>query len=110
MSGEGWPEWAEKDPSIVRRYYLESSENFQAALEVLARHAPERLTYEEVERELGWPRGRWGRVIGGFKGSRGENSTRPYHICPPEKSSTDQWEAWMDEAQANAIRDQRPRR
>lgn len=103
MGNEGWPEWATSDPTLVRELYAGAAENLQLGLDVVARSAPARLTYADVEAELGWPRGRLGRAIGGWRSHLGSDARRPYHICPPELSRTGQWEIWMDRDQASAL-------
>lgn len=104
MGNEGWREWAETDPERIRALYRGAPERMQRALDVVSRAAPARLTYAQVEEELDWPRGRLGRVIGGWRSHLGTNSMRPYRICPPELSRSDEWEIWMDHAQADALR------
>ena len=99
---EEWPEYVEHDPDEIRRLYESGTDNWKAGLRVLADAAPSRLTYEQIEDALRWPRGRWKNVIGGSRSADGE-ATRPYHICSPALSRTGEWEAWMDEAQAQAV-------
>jgi hypothetical protein len=100
---EGWAEWAEQDPDLVREYYAMSPPNMRLALDAVRAHAPERSTYAQIETELGWPPGRLARVIGGTRARRGSYSTRPYHICPPDLSPSGEWEIWMDELQARSL-------
>lgn len=104
MIAEGWPESAEVDPHVIREQYTTAPPNMRAALDVIRRASPARMSYEEVERELRWPRGRLRAVIGGWRSRHGTDYTRPYRICPPEKSASGQWEMWMDEIQAGALR------
>ena len=103
MGEEGWAEFVETDPQLVREQYASAPPNMQAALDVVRNASPSHLTYEEVELELGWPRGRLRSVIGGWRSRHGANYTRPYHICPPNLSPRDDWEMWMDAQQAQAL-------
>lgn len=103
MGDEGWAEWAATDPALVRALYRDAPERMQQALDVVRRAAPGRLTYAAVEQRLDWPRGRLGRVIGGWRSRLGD-SKRPYRICPPELSRSGEWEIWMDAEQAEALR------
>ena len=102
--GEEWADTVEHDPATIRRQYDEGTHYWRAGLDVLLEHAPSRLTYEAVELELGWPRGRWRSVIGGTMSHAGEGGTRPFHISPPWRSRSGEWEAWMDDAQRAALR------
>ena len=103
MAAEKWAEYAEGDRATICDQYRTAPENMQAALDVVHAAAPGRLSYEEVEAQLGWPRGRLRSVIGGWRSNAGSEYTRPYHICPPELSPRNEWEMWMDQAQADAL-------
>lgn len=102
--GEEWADSVEHDPATICRQYDNGTVNWRAGLDVLLQHAPSRLTYEAIELELGWPRGRWRSVIGGTMSHAGEGATRPFHISPPWKSRSGEWEAWMDLGQRDALR------
>jgi|ERR671910_1982901 hypothetical protein len=103
MSDEGWAEYAETDAAVIREQYRWAPSNMQLALDVVRSAAPGRPSYEEVEQRLGWPRGRLRSVIGGWRSRHGANYTRPYRICPPNRSPKGEWEIWMDEDQAQAL-------
>ena len=103
VSAEGWSEYAETDATAIREQYEAAPPNIKLALDVVQRAAPRRLTYEEVETELAWPRGRLRSVIGGWRSRAGSEYRRPYRICPPERSPRGEWEIWMDESQARAL-------
>jgi tetratricopeptide (TPR) repeat protein len=99
---EEWPEYVEYEPSEVRRLVEAGNENWRAFLTILARAAPSRLTYGQIEERLDWDRGRLRNVIGGTRSADGEAS-RPYHICSPAISRSGEWEAWMDLQQAAVV-------
>ncbi len=103
MSAEGWAEYAEGEPATIRAQYESAPPNMKLALDVVRQAAPHRLTYEEVEVALAWPRGRLRSVIGGWRSRTGTEYTRPYRICPPDRSPLGTWEIWMDEDQARAL-------
>jgi hypothetical protein len=102
---EGWPEYADDDANFVRVVFETGSELLKDVMDVLARWAPRRLTYEEVEIELGWNRGRLASVLGGYarRSHQDFGGRRPWHICPPATSSRGVWEIWTSRAQAGAI-------
>jgi hypothetical protein len=101
---EEWPEWAERDPRALRELYAQAPENLRLALDLLAVHAPRSLTYREIDELLGWPRGRFHSVFGGWRSRRGTYSPRPFHLCSPRRSASGEWEAWVDEGQAEVFR------
>ncbi len=101
---EGWPEFAERSAAEVRSMYEGAPENFQIALDLLAEDAPSHLIYYEVDDALGWPNGRFKSVFGGWRSHRGTESPRPFHMSPPWLSLSGEWEAWMDEVQARAVK------
>src|SRR4051794_10210689 len=103
MNAEGWVESPETTPDVVREQYRSAPPNMQLALDVVRHTAPRRLSYVEVETELGWKRGRLRSVIGGWRSRSGGHYTRPYRICPPELSPGGEWEIWMDADQARAL-------
>jgi hypothetical protein len=104
MVREEWAEWAEQDAGVVRDMYATAPENLRLALDLLRKHAPARVTYPDIDGSLDWPRGRFRSTFGGWKSHRGAESSRPFHICPPWRSSSGEWEAWMDESQAASLR------
>lgn len=100
---EQWPELTETDPRRLAELYEDVSPRMRAVLDLLLDHAPQRLTFQEVELMLGWHRGRFASVFGGFRGSRGKHFKRPFHLCGPRYSITREWELWLDAAQAEAL-------
>ena len=103
---EKWHEFPEDDPSFVLLAFDKGSPLFRTALVELARVAPQRLTYAELEQRLGWPRGRWRSVIGGYtqRSYRYYDQKRPFHICPPDISPRGEWECWMTQRAAEPLR------
>jgi hypothetical protein len=101
---EHCPELTERRIEHLVALYDEVSPNMRRALDVLIQHAPQRLTFQELEGILGWPRGYFASVFGGFRGPRGKNCPRPFHLCDPGLSETREWELWLDARQAAALR------
>jgi hypothetical protein len=101
---EQWPELTETVPERLAELYEDVSPRMRAVLDVLVEHAPQRLTFAELEGVLGWPRGYFASVFGGFRGRRGKECARPFHLCGPRYSATREWELWLDPAQAKALR------
>jgi hypothetical protein len=101
---EECPELTETDPRRLAELYEQVSPNMRAVLAVLVEHAPERLTFAELEAILRWPRGRFASVFGGFRGPRGKACLRPFHLCGPRASATREWELWLDDEQARVLR------
>ena len=99
---EHCPELTETDPERLADLYEDVSPRMRAVLDLLIACAPERMTFEEVELELGWHRGRFASVFGGFRGWRGKHCLRPFHLCGPPASRD--WELWLDEDQAAVLR------
>ena len=104
MTSESWAASAETNPANVREQYESAPPNMRRALDVVRDVSPQRLTYEEVEVQLDWPRGRLRSVIGGWRSRAGTEYTRPYRICHPDRSPSGEWEIWMDRSQADALR------
>ncbi len=100
---EECPELTETDPERLAELYDDVSPRMRAVLDVLLEHAPQRLTFQEVELMLGWHRGRFASVFGGFRGPRGKHFKRPFHLCGPRHSSTREWELWLDPAQVKVL-------
>jgi hypothetical protein len=102
--GEHCPELTETDPERLAALYDEVSPRMRAVLDLLISRAPERLSFQEVELELGWQRGRFASVFGGFRGWRGKHFKRPFHLNEPALSPTREWELWLDPEQARVLR------
>ena len=73
---EHCPELTETDPVRLAELYEDVTPLMRSVLDLLVSCAPERMTFREVEAELGWPRGRFASVFGGFRGARGSSSSR----------------------------------
>lgn len=102
---EHCPELAETDPQRLAELYEDVTPRMRAVLDLLLDRGPgERLTFAQVELELGWPRGRFASVFGGFRGRRGKEFKRPFRLCEPRRSAARAWELWLDEGQARALR------
>ena len=97
------PELAETDPRRLAELYEDVTPRMRAVLDLLIDRAPERLTFQEVELELGWPRGYFASVFGGFRGRRGKQFKRPFRLGEPRHSPVRAWELWLDPAQARAL-------
>ena len=105
MTGEEHsPELAESDPQRLTELYEDVTPRMRAVLDLLIDRAPERLTFQEVELELGSPRGYFASVFGGFRGRRGKQFKRPFRLGEPRHSPVRAWELWLDPAQARALR------
>lgn len=105
MTGEEHsPELTETDPRRLAELYEDVTPRMRAVLDLLIDRAPERLTFQEVELELGWPRGYFASVFGGFRGRRGKQFKRPFRLGEPRHSPVRAWELWLDPAQARALR------
>ncbi|MEP6952428.1 MAG: hypothetical protein ABI950_00040 [Solirubrobacteraceae bacterium] len=100
---EHCPELAETDPRRLAELYEDVTPRMRAVLDLLLDRAPERLTFQEVELELGWPRGYFASVFGGFRGSRGKQFKRPFRLAEPRHSPVRAWELWLDPAQARTL-------
>jgi hypothetical protein len=98
------PELTETDPRRLAHLYEDVTPLMRAVLDVLLERAPEHLTFQEAELELGWHRGRFASVFGGFRAARGKYCLRPFHLCGPRESASGEWELWLDRAQAGALR------
>ena len=84
--------------------YDGGSDWWREALELLARHPLQPMTYREIDEALDWPRGRFRSVFGGWRSRLGTQSMRPFHLCSAKHSPSGEWVAWMDEHQAVAVR------
>lgn len=104
VAREKWGEWAEQDPATIRGMYVSAPEYLRMGWDLLRERAPARVTYPDIDGQFEWPRGRFRSSFGGWKAHRGANSSRPFHICPPGRSLSGEWEAWMDEGQASSLR------
>ena len=104
---EHCPELTETDPQRLADLYADVTPLMRAALDLLTDRAPERLTFQELELELGWPRGRFASVFGGFRGPRGKDCPRPFRLCDHRSSATHEWELWVDARMARALRSAR---
>jgi hypothetical protein len=104
VTAEHRPELTETDPERLAELWEEITPNMQAVLRVLIEHAPERLSFAELEAILHWPRGRFASVFGGFRAARGKLCLRPFHLCEPRDSPTREWELWLDAEQAAVLR------
>ena len=98
------PELTETDPVRLAELYEDVTPRMRAVLDLLLDCAPESMTFREVELELGWPRGRFASVFGGFRGARGKGLRRPFRLREPSQSPTREWELWVDEEMATALR------
>jgi hypothetical protein len=104
VDGEHCPELTETDPERLEWLYEQVTPRMRAVLDLLLARAPERLSFQEVELELGWHRGRFASVFGGFRGSRGRHFRRPFRLAEPKDSPTREWELWLDDEMARALR------
>jgi hypothetical protein len=100
---EHCPELAETDARRLAELYEDVTPRMRAVLDLLLDRAPERLTFQELELELGWPRGCFASVFGGFRGRRGKEFKRPFRLCEPRHSAARAWELWLDAGQARAL-------
>jgi hypothetical protein len=104
LADEHCPELTETDPQRLAELYEDVTPRMRAVLDLLIARAPERLTFQEVELELGWHRGRFASVFGGFRGARGKHFKRPFRLGEPRHSPTREWELWLDEDMARVLR------
>jgi hypothetical protein len=102
--GEECPELCETDPERLGWIYEDATPLMRAALDTLVASAPEPLTFEEIELSLGWHRGRFASVFGGFRAARGKYCLRPFRLRGPRASVSGEWEAWVDEEMAPPLR------
>ena len=100
---EHCPELTETDPVRLAELYEDVTPRMRAVLDLLLTCAPESMTFREVEAELGWPRGRFASVFGGFRGARGKGFLRPFRLREPSMSPTREWEVWLDREQASVL-------
>ena len=100
---EHCPELTETDPVRLAELYEDVTPLMRAVLDLLVGCAPSRMTFREVEMELGWPRGRFASVFGGFRGARGKGFPRPFRLAEPRFSVSREWELWLDRDQAVAL-------
>jgi len=98
------PELTETDPQRLAELYEDVTPRMRAVLDLLIARAPERMTFREVELELGWHRGRFASVFGGFRGARGKGFRRPFRLREPSQSPAREWELWLDEEMAAVLR------
>jgi hypothetical protein len=102
-----WLQYVEHEPARIRELYETAPPTVRAVIELLAERAPDRLTYGEIAVSLGWSPYKWPAGFGGWmqpRRERGEYS-RPWHLCSKDDSLSGEWEVWMDEDQAAALRE-----
>jgi hypothetical protein len=100
---EECPELVETDAERLGWLYEDVTPLMRAVLDVLLAHAPSRLSFRELEAELGWHRGRFASVFGGFRAARGKYCLRPFRLAGPPFSESGEWELWLDEEMATAL-------
>ena len=98
------PELTETDPVRLAELYEDVTPLMRSVLDLLIGCAPESMSFREVELELGWHRGRFASVFGGFRGARGKGFRRPFRLREPAQSPTREWELWLDDEMAAALR------
>ena len=101
---EHCPELTETDPVRLAELYEDVTPLMRRVLDLLLTCAPAHMTFREVELELGWHRGRFASVFGGFRGARGKGFRRPFRLAEPAFSVSREWELWLDEEMAAALR------
>ena len=101
---EHCPELTETDPVRLAELYEDVTPRMRAVLDLLLTCAPESMSFREVELELGWHRGMFASVFGGFRGARGKGFRRPFRLREPSQSPTREWELWLDEEMAAVLR------
>jgi hypothetical protein len=99
---ESWPESARLELGEVAEVYAEGSTYLRALLDELATTPGVRRKFPDIERSLGWPRGRLASVCGGYAVSHGRQrgGQRPWHI---HMDGDGGWWMWMDAERAAAI-------
>jgi hypothetical protein len=101
------PHNAMDDPGEIVRFRDRCSLLMGALLDELATTPDRARPFPEIEDALGWPRRRIASVLGGVWRLRQTEfaGRRPYRFYGDRESASGRWELFMDELQAEAIRD-----
>jgi len=101
------PDNAMTEPGEIAHFHDRCSELMRALLEELARHPGEPRPFWAIEDALGWPRRRIASVLGGVFHLRTTvfAGRRPYHFLDDRQSASRRWELWMDDVQAQVVRE-----
>ena len=94
------------DAGEIARFHDRCSDLMRALLHALAETPDRPRTFPEIERSLGWPRGRIASMLGGVAHLRQTEfgGRRPYRFHDERQAKSGRWELWMDAAQARAVR------
>ena len=103
------PENVMTEAGEIERFHDRCSDLMRALLDELATTPDRSRTFPQIEDALGWPRRRIASVLGGAGRMRVLvfGGRRPYHFLDERSSSSGRWELWMDETQAEIVRDLR---
>src|SRR4051794_30691459 len=98
-----------RDPEDVGRFYDRCSDLMRELLDALAEAPGRPRPFPEIEDAMGWPRRRIASVLGGVCRLRQMEfaGRRPYCFHEPRQAASGRWEMWMDDAQAEAVREAR---
>jgi hypothetical protein len=109
MAPEHAPHNAMCEPGEIARFYDRCSDLMRELLDGLAAAPGRSRPFGEIEDAIGWPRRRIASVLGGVSHLRHTEfgGRRPYHFHDARHSESRRWELWMDDGQAQAVRDQR---
>lgn len=95
------------DPGEIVAFRDACSPLMGALLDELANHPNIARAFPEIEDAIGWPRRRISSVLGGVFHLRTTRfaGRRPYRFHDAKYSASGRWELWVDDVQAQAIRD-----
>jgi hypothetical protein len=101
------PDNAMADPGEIVAFRDACSPLMGALLDELADHPNNSRCFPDIEDAMGWPRRRISSVLGGVFHLRTTQfqGRRPYHFHDAKFSATGRWELWVDDVQAQAIRE-----
>jgi hypothetical protein len=101
------PHNAMTDPDEIARFCDRCSDLMRELLAALATGPPRPRPFPQIEDGMGWPRRRIASVLGGVAHLRRTEfgGRRPYRFLGDRESASGRWELWMDERQADAVRD-----
>ena len=98
-----------RDPDDIARFHDRCSDLMRELLGALAETPGRSRPFPEIEDALGWPRRRLASVLGGVWRLRMTEfgGRRPYRFVDDRHSASGRWELWMDQRQAQVVRDER---
>ena len=96
-----------QDPGEIAHFYDRASDLMRELLDHLAQGPHARGPSPRSRTRWGWPRRRIASVLGGAGRMRVLvfGGRRPYHFLDERTSPSGRWELWMDETQAEIVRE-----